>query len=63
MRTNVLDNDAGYVIMISEHTFERRKEGRIHMKNISTFEKIVEILKQMNERQLNLILSFVRNLM
>ncbi len=33
------------------------------MKNISTFEKIVEILKQMNERQLNLILSFVRNLM
>lgn len=33
------------------------------MKNISTIEKIVEILKQMNERQLNLILSFVRNLM
>ena len=33
------------------------------MKNISTFEKIVEILKQMNERQLNLILSFVQNLM
>lgn len=49
--------------MILEHTFERGKEGRIHMKNISTFEKIVEILKQMNERQLNLILSFVRNLM
>lgn len=32
------------------------------MKNISTIEKIVEILKQMNERQLNLVLSFVRNL-
>lgn len=32
------------------------------MKNISTIEKIVEILKRMNERQLNLVLSFVRNL-
>ena len=62
MRTNVLDNDTEYVIMISEHTFERRKEGRIHMTSNQIIEKIVEILKKMNERQMNLVLLFVQSL-
>lgn len=58
MRTNVLDIDVEYVIMISEHTFERRKEGRIHMKN-----KIIEMLDKLNEQQLKVVFAFIRGLL
>ena len=61
MWTNVLDNTSEYDMMISEHTFEW-KRGRIHMTSNQIIEKIVEILKKMNERQLNLVLLFVQSL-
>ena len=33
MQTNVLDIDVDYVIMISEHTFEQKKEGHTYEKH------------------------------
>ena len=46
--------------MILEHTFERGKEGRIHMKNISTFEKNCGNSKT-NERTTTESYSFFRS--